>query len=141
MFNIGKIIPVSYYKLTIVVGLLMASVSEAQPVNVERKWRRCNVIGGSPLCIFIKGNLNQRADIRVWYHKNSGPKRFAKIHLFSFGKRCEGRARRELIAQGTVKPNETIGGSKVRHIYLYSCWSGSMRIGNRQFSTGELITR
>ena len=145
MHNIRKITSISYYKLmmalAMVVGLSLANVSEAQPVNSVREWHRCNVLWGSPLCISVRGSLNQRANIKVWYSKNSGPKRSARLYLLAFGKRCKGRVRQVLVAQGTVKPHETLSGGKVRHIYLYSCWVGRMRIGNRQFTTGELITR
>ncbi|MEV0616457.1 hypothetical protein AB0I81_24295 [Nonomuraea sp. NPDC050404] len=98
-------------------------------------WSRCNDISGSPLCISVTGNLNANATVRVSYTKNSGPERFVGLYLSACG------SPQGLVAQGTVGPGDTIAGSRVRYIYFNSCWVGHMRIGNTQWTTGELLTR
>ena len=113
-----------------------AGAAESPRGAAVREWHTCNDLWGSPLCISVRGSLNDKADIKVWYSKNSGPRRFVRLYL----RRC-GKPGRDLVVQGYVKPHETIDGGKVRHIFFKSCWVGDMRLGNRNFTTGELLTR
>ena len=48
---------------------------------------------------------------------------------------------KELAYQGSIAPGQTKYGSKVKYIYFNSCWVGHMKIGNTQYTTGELRTR
>jgi hypothetical protein len=117
-------------------GVALALAAESpDDVSVARLWSRCNNIAGSPLCITVNGSLNNTANVTVSYRKNSGPVRSIRLYVSA----C--RTPRQLVYQGSIAPGQTRYGSKVRHIYFNSCWVGHMRIGNTQWTTGELLTR
>jgi hypothetical protein len=130
-----------WWMLFVMTGMIAASVALAHATASTdaarvRYWSRCNDIYGSLLCISVSGNLDEQADIQVWYHKNSGPERSVRLYLQS----CRS-AKRDLVAQGRVAAGGTIAGSKVRNIYRKSCWIGQMRVLNERFVTGELLTK
>jgi hypothetical protein len=118
-------------------GMFAAPANAAAPAgaSLAKHWSTCNDISGSPLCISILGDLDANADVNVWYSKNSGPDRLVRLYLSKCG------SSRDLVAQGTVEAGDTIDGSRVKYIYFNSCWVGHMRIGNTQYTTGELYTR
>jgi hypothetical protein len=119
----------------ITVSLTPATAATSADASALRLWSRCNDIAGSPLCITVNGNLNDTANVTVSYRKNSGPVRSARLYLARCGKA------KELVHQGSVRPGQTIYGSKIKYIYFNSCWVGYLRIGNTQWTTGELLTR
>ncbi|MEW9556242.1 hypothetical protein [Nonomuraea sp. NPDC050783] len=126
--------------LLVILGMTAAFVTPANAAEAARPsreghWYRCNDISGSPLCISIWGDLNENADVNVWYSKNAGPERLVQLYLSACG------GQRDLVAQGTVEAGDTIDGSRVKYIYFNSCWVGHMRIGNTQYTTGEVTTR
>jgi hypothetical protein len=114
---------------------LALTVPFGSPAQAAAGWARCNDISGSPLCISVNGPLNGTATVMTSYQKNSGPTRSIQLYLSACG------TAHELVYQGSITPPETRYGSKAKHIVYNSCWVGHMRIGNTQWTTGELLTR
>ncbi|MEU0558118.1 hypothetical protein [Dactylosporangium sp. NPDC006015] len=112
-----------------------AHAAEPGDVTVAAGWARCNDISGSPLCISVNGALNSTATVMTSYQKNSGPDRSISLYLSACG------TAKELVYQGSITVPGTRYGSRAKYISYNSCWVGHMRIGNTQWTTGELLTR
>ena len=109
----------------------------AQPADVAaaKQWDRCNDISGSPLCLVVSGTLHSTGSVSVRYHKQSGPPRSIRLYIASCGRA------KELVYQGNIAPTQFKLGSKLKHLSYSSCWVGYLRIGNTQWTTGEVVTR
>jgi hypothetical protein len=104
-------------------------------VAAKKQWHRCNDISGSPLCLVIEGALNSSGRVSVRYHKKSGPVRYIRLYIASCGRA------KELVYEGKIAPTQLKLGGKWKHLSYGSCWVGYLRIGNTQWTTGELVTR
>jgi hypothetical protein len=109
----------------------------AQPADVaaEKQWDRCNDISGSPLCLVITGELDGKGHVGVRYHKKSGPVRSIRLYIASCARA------KELVYEGNIAPTQLKLGGKWKSLSYSSCWVGYLRIGNTQWTTGEVVTR
>lgn len=95
---------------------------------------KCNWIFGSPLCIAWYRSANYQGELEVFYKKNSGPRRYIRLYLASCGQPMV------QVYAGFISPGQTRAGFWDGFIYPGSCWVGFMRIGNSQWTTGELYS-
>jgi hypothetical protein len=108
---------------------------DAQPSPSAQDWdSRCTDISGSDLCLMWERDSNYEGYLEVWYSKRSGPKRY--IHLYVAG--CD--QPKYQVYEGYIEPGQTRAGAWDGYIYPGSCWVGYLRIGNAQWTTGELYS-
>lgn len=98
--------------------------------------QRCNDISGSPLCIRWQRDTPRPGEgiVEVWYTKNSGPARFVNLYVASCGQPMV------RVFSGTVAAGDTGWGYWDGYPRPGSCWVGYMRIGNSQWTTGQIIS-
>jgi len=121
--------------LTICGAVVLVIAGLAADVAAEKQWHRCNDISGSPLCLVIDGELDGKGHVGVRYHKKSGPVRSIRLYIASCGRA------KELVSEGNIAPTQLKLGGKWKSLSYSSCWVGYLRIGNTQWTTGEVVTR
>lgn len=96
--------------------------------------RRCNDISGSPLCIDWYRDANYNGSVSVSYRKDSGPTRYVRLYVASCGQPMV------QVFAGNVSAGGYVWGSWHGRILPGACWVGYMRIGNTQWTTGQLYS-
>jgi hypothetical protein len=123
--------------LTAGVGLAEAEAAVAQAAaqqapSARDYHSRCNNISGSNLCLLWQRNANDKGFLQIAYSKQSGPRRYIRLYVAQCG-----HAKRQVYA-GSIEPGHVRSGTWHGSISPGSCWVGYMRIGNTQWTTGEL---
>ena len=104
-----------------------------KPSPSAQDWdSRCNNIRGSDLCLSWWRDSNHQGEVEIFYRKESGPKRYIRLYVALCG-----HAKLQ-VYEGYIEPRQTRAGAWDGPISPGSCWVGYMRIGNRQWTTGEL---
>jgi hypothetical protein len=110
----------------------VAQAAAQQSPGARDYHSRCNNIAGSNLCLLWQRNSNYKGFLNIAYSKKSGPRRYIRLYVAGCGK-----AKRQVYA-GYIESGQVRSGTWNGYIYRGSCWVGYMRIGNRQWTTGEL---
>ena len=110
----------------------VAQAAAQQSPSARDYHSRCNNISGSNLCLLWQRNSNYKGFLNISYSKKSGPRRYIRLYVALCG-----HAKRQVYA-GYIEPGHVRSGTWNVYIYPGSCWVGYMRIGNTQWTTGEL---
>lgn len=114
------------------VASAVAQTTAQQAPRARDYHSRCNNIAGSNLCLLWQRTANYKGFLNIAYSKRSGPRRYIRLYVA----RC-GRAKRQVYA-GYIAPGQVRSGTWHGSISPGACWVGYMRIGNTQWTTGEL---
>jgi hypothetical protein len=108
---------------------------DAEPSASAQDWdSTCNNISGSDLCLMWERGANYEGSLEVFYRKTSGPTRYIHLYVASCGHP------KYQVYEGYIEPGQTRAGAWDGYIYPGSCWIGYLRIGNAQWTTGELYS-
>jgi hypothetical protein len=108
---------------------------DAEPSASAQDWdSTCNNIDGSDLCLMWERGANYEGYLEVFYRKTSGPTRYIHLYVAS----CDHP--KYQVYEGYIEPGQTTAGAWDGYIYPGSCWVGYLRIGNAQWTTGELYS-
>jgi hypothetical protein len=108
--------------------------STADDQTVLDEDERCNDISGSPLCVGWFRDANYNGTVWVEYYKTSGPTRHVRLYVASCGQP------KVLVYEGDVSAGRRVTGGWNGRVSPGACWVGYMRIGNQQWTTGELYS-
>jgi hypothetical protein len=112
----------------------VAQSAVQQPPSIQDWDSRCNDISGSDLCLMWERNSNYEGTLEVWYSKRSGPRRYIRLYVAGCGLPMH------QVYEGYIDAGQTRSGAWDGYIYPGSCWVGYLRIGNAQWTTGELYS-
>jgi hypothetical protein len=110
----------------------VAQAAVQQAPSARDYHSQCNNISGSNLCLLWQRNANDKGFLQIAYSKQSGPRRYIRLYVAQCG-----HAKRQVYA-GYIEPGHVRSGTWHGSISPGSCWVGYMRIGNTQWTTGEL---
>lgn len=120
--------------LTLSMSASPADAAAPAPAPAPLAAERCNDISGSPLCVDWHRDANYNGSVGVSYMKNSGPTRYVRLYVASCGQP------KVQVWEGNVAAGEFAWGDWNGRVLPGACWVGYMRIGNTQWTTGELYS-